>query len=288
MPERRYYCLVAGLPDLLFDDHKTVVDMAEMRLMLKGELHPDDNQLVDLLFCPVDHQNILNAVYHTSGVFLEGGNLSHEDIALLIDKRLLDEPFHIDAPPYLIHVVREALIANELVDIKVFKQRLLDAFTDVMVHHSNSFLRTYGMFDRNMRNLFTALNGRKYHQDVNHILAGDGDIVEALRKSKSRDFGLHAEMEHLETLLQYFETDDLLARELKVDALKWRFIDDAAFFYYFTIENVLAFVLKLMIASRWLRLNEQTGRQLFRELISTIQSGYEFPEQFNISHGRKT
>ena len=40
---------------------------------------------------------------------------------------------------------------------------------------------------------------------------------------------------------------------------------------YFDLDVVLAFVVKLKMVERWLRLDEATGRELFRKLVKEIK-----------------
>ena len=40
----------------------------------------------------------------------------------------------------------------------------------------------------------------------------------------------------------------------------------------FTIDQILGFVAKLQIVARWLRLDPQTGRELFRQLVEEIRN----------------
>jgi hypothetical protein len=136
-----------------------------------------------------------------------------------------------------------------------------------------------------MRNVLTALNGRKFDMDVTDDIIGDSDIEHALRKSRTRDFGLANDVDNLEALIQLHEIPNLLERELKMDTMRWNFLDEATFFNYFTIEKVLAFVIKVFIVERWLSLDADKGKELFEQLIKDLENSYEFPEEFILSHG---
>lgn len=60
---------------------------------------------------------------------------------------------------------------------------------------------------------------------------------------------------------------DILAREKGLDDLMWNKIDSITLFNYFDINVILGFIAKLHIVARWYRLDEQTGREMFRNLL---------------------
>jgi ABC-type nitrate/sulfonate/bicarbonate transport system substrate-binding protein len=93
-------------------------------------------------------------------------------------------------------------------------------------------------------------------------------------------------VEYIEDLLQIFEIENLKDRELKLDFHKWHFLENATFFNYFTIEKVLAFLQKLFIAERWIHLDPEKGREIFKKLFRELKSGFEFPEEYTLSYGK--
>jgi hypothetical protein len=66
----------------------------------------------------------------------------------------------------------------------------------------------------------------------------------------------------------------------KIDLLRWEFIDEAVFFHYFDIDKILGYLLRLMIALRWFRLERPAGESLFRELLEKMEKSYQLPEEF--------
>ena len=61
--KREYYCLIAGLPDLFFDENKTTVASNVFREELQHQLSPSDYKLVEYLFLPFDNLNLLNVFF---------------------------------------------------------------------------------------------------------------------------------------------------------------------------------------------------------------------------------
>ena len=161
------------------------------------------------------------------------------------------------------------------------------AWYDMLVKHKNSFLNAYGTYRLNMGNIMLALNGRKHNIPFENALVGSDEVTHALRKSRSRDFGLSTEINDIEDIVQMFEVDNILDRELRIDNHFWHFLDEITFFNYFTAEKVLAFVQKLFIVERWFVLDTEKGQTMFSQLLKELQSNFEFPEEFAITYGKR-
>lgn len=55
----KYYCLIAGLPNISLDDSKLTYSVSEFRKELDGILTSRDKKLVDLFFLKFDNKNLL-------------------------------------------------------------------------------------------------------------------------------------------------------------------------------------------------------------------------------------
>ena len=124
------------------------------------------------------------------------------------------------------------------------------------------FIREYMAFDRRLRNakvawLNTAL-GREEGQDMLFLSEDEAaDPWSDFPEKEEADAALGG--------------SDILGRERALDSLMWRKIDEISVFEYFSADAVLAFLAKLSIVERWLRLDENTGRELFRRLVAEIK-----------------
>ncbi len=67
------------------------------------------------------------------------------------------------------------------------------------------------------------------------------------------------------------ETDDILGRERALDSFYWKSADALTVLDVFDLDLILAFVVKLKQVERWLKLDEATGRELFRKLVKEIK-----------------
>lgn len=150
---------------------------------------------------------------------------------------------------------------NRLIDILVdgYNDDMLDSgFYRKALAGKDSFLREYFRFDLHVRNakvryLNRAL-GRAAETDI--FMEAPGEFAEAQR---------------LEAVLN---GSDLIARERGIDELMWNKITELTVFNYFDIDAVLGFIARLHIVYRWLKLDAETGRQMFARLVSEIRGSY--------------
>ncbi len=284
---RNYYCLVAGLPDLIMEERKLAFSSIAFRELLLEDIHPQDFKLVNLFFLPFDHLNILSRLYDKEPVYDNHGIFTAEEIEEVTDKKTFELAENISMPVYIVDFLDGFFEAEEKA-LKVNAQRkLTNDYYEYLQQFGNQFLSDYTRHELNLRNVLTALNGRKFDMDISADIIGEGDIEHALKKSRARDFGLTNDIDNLESIIQLHEIPNLLDREIKLDMMRWQFLDESTFFNYFSIEKVLAFVVKVFIVERWISLDEEIGRKLFKQLITDMENSYEFPEEFILSHGTK-
>ena len=136
--------------------------------------------------------------------------------------------------------------------------------------HSDKFIREYFRFDLNIRNakvkyLNKAL-GRPADKDV---LSFGEDTDQRVLDAVEAEFEEAAE---LETILN---SGDILSRERGIDDLMWEKISDLTTFNYFDIDAVLGFITKLNIVARWYKLDEQTGREMFKKLVDEVRGTFK-------------
>jgi len=287
MNNRKYYYLISGLPDLIPDDKKLVFTSADVRSYLQNELHPSDFELVKQLYLPWDHDNLVKIMYKENFEWDIRGNYPREFMEQLADKKQFDVLETAGLPSYLVQFVEFFHDDEEDFPKQTAIRYLTEGWYRHLLESGNDFTVEYARYRLNMANIMLALNGRKYDIPFEDAIIGDDDVTYAIKKSRSRDFGLANEINNIETIIQIFETENILDRELRIDSELWQFLDELTFFNYFTIERVLAFVQKLFIAERWFRLDKESGQLLFNQLLNELQSSFEFPEEFAITYGKR-
>ena len=279
---REYHCLVAGLPDILIDDSKLSVSLHEFKQELNEQLHEEDFDMIRLFMYRYDNENILTKLKDEEAAINTLGNLSEEDINELFI--LVKEGSYEDNkkfPAYLGQFISAYKEDNPLSD-KVWETQLSELYYQYITGCKNVFISKWFSFEKNLNNIIAAYTCRKHDYPIENHLIGEGEIVEKLIKSSSKDFGISDEFPYMDTVMKIVEDEELLERERRVDLIKWELLDEETFFFYFTIEKIFAYFIKVSIIERWIKLDPETGKQLFNELISNLETSYSFPEEFTI------
>ena len=94
----------------------------------------------------------------------------------------------------------------------------------------------------------------------------EGQDILVLDEDEPREF------EDLEKVNAVLEGSDILERERGLDDIMWARIDELTLIEVFTLDQILGFVAKLQIVARWLKLDPQRGRELFRQLVEEIRN----------------
>ena len=136
--------------------------------------------------------------------------------------------------------------------------------------HADKFISEYFRFDLNVRNakvkyLNKAL-GRPSDKDV---LVFSEDAPQVVLDAAASEF---EEAADLDTVLN---AGDILPRERGIDDLTWEKIDNLTTFNYFDIDAILGFIAKLNIVARWYKLDEQTGREMFKKLVDEVRGTFK-------------
>ena len=180
----------------------------------------------------------------------------------------------------LMDEIRESLSEkdSQVLDffLKSFDPDTLGAdFYAQALEHPIPFIREFFRFDLNLRNAKVRfLNrelGREENQDVVSGLGGPED--EGLDIDGYRFTG--GEFEEARKVDEALSQSDLLSRERALDDINWSKIDDLSTFHYFDITAVLAYVAKLHIVNRWLALDEDKGRELFKKLVNEVRGTFK-------------
>lgn len=281
---RQYYYLVAGLPELLFDDKKLPLGTPEYRNFLQEHLGKEDLALIKSYFWRFDNINILAQ--------LKAGEFQHDPQANL-SAELLDELFGFikdnspelaakTAPGYLVKFIEAYKAETPIYNGLSWDIQLSWLYYDYACSQENEFIRNWFTFERNLNNILTAAQCRNYSTEITGQLIGENEITEKLLKSNARDFGLTDEMEYVDRIIKAAEETDLLEQERKIDLLKWEVLDSESFFHYFTIEKLFVFLIKLSLVERWMQLDKETGKKLFYDLVKGMETSFEFPAEFSL------
>jgi len=282
-----YYALVAGLPDMLPTTGKVVDTSAGFREILKEEISPSDYRLVELLYLPFDHANLLNLLFKKDAAWDRRGNFPMDLMEMLIDPKSFETIEKEEVPGYFIDFLDRFHGEEKITCYYSAEHALTVSYYTFLSKQKNEFVKSITAYQRDILNVLAALKCRKFNTPLDNVLVGEDEVTSAILKNRSRDFGLSIEMPDIELLVQLFENPSILDREFKLDLHKWNFIDEITFFNYFSIEKILAFILKLFIVERWIELEPAKGNEMFTTLLNDLCSGFKLPAEFTLIHGKK-
>lgn len=274
-----YYCLVSGLPDLQVDDTRGFLTPDALKTELSGSLSAEDFRLVKLLYAVYDNGNFLSYLKSKESALNPLGNLTKDDWEQLVS--LMEETEHPRDErllPYILCYYRTTQETDAVPGGLSSEDYLSGLYYDYAMKSGNKFLSDWFEFNLDLNNLLTAVACRKHDLDRAKFIIGDNETAKSLRQSNARDFGVGMYFEQADVVLRIAEEPDLLEREKKVDALKWAWLGENSFFHYFSVEKILAFVIKIQILERWKPLSMESGAAIFRELLASLKQGIEFKE----------
>lgn len=273
MFSRHYYYLVAGLSDLIFDS-KAGLTIGEFREELRVNLHPDDFSLVSLLFLPHDNKNLFSFLTGKEGEWDEGGTYTFADFeeqkrvieSILKEKDVL--------PEYMVDIMTGFYGSEEGVDEAQLRKKLSEGYIDMVLGSGNRFLEQWIRYDTDINNIYTFLNAKKLGLDVEKHLIGGDSLADELRElyRSGKDFVIPIEPDYAQAIFRIATENEFHEAEKKTDLERWSYLDSLTFFEYFTIDQVLGYLVRFLIVKRWERLDPETGKKMLKMLVEGMES----------------
>lgn len=293
----QYYALVAGLPNLSLDMAKTPFDVEELYAELCEILSSRDLKLLEWLRLEDLNKDFIKL--YREGAF--SPNDGEEDEAeseqyieaeqvLPIGKlryiaRMAHEGKPLDycegVPGYVLRFLNEAYLRpseeaeaedkpspSPLSD----EDRLAQLYYGSASRHKNAFIASWFGFNQTLRNLLAVYTCRRLGWSTERYIVGNRAIDFRLRESKAKDFDLGEDCPHIKQMIAIATEQDIARRERMIDALRWQWLEETTEWTVFDVENVLAYYLKLSIIERWLKLDEEQGRKVFREIVLGLKA----------------
>jgi hypothetical protein len=274
MPDRNYYYFVAGLADLVFDSGKSYPDMPEFREELKKHLHRRDYYLASLLFLPDDNRNLISFLEAKDDEWDVMGTYSREDFEeqMRINGSILEEKNIL--PDYMVQLMTEWSDSEEGITTSVMRKKLCEGYIILALASGNRFMEKWVKFDTDLNNIFIFLNSKSLDLNPADYLVGDdlftNELLELFRSGK--DFPVIFESEYASAIFKIATENEFLERERKTDLFRWNYIDTITVFEYFTINQILGYLIKYSIVVRWSKLEPETGKIMLKKFIDEMES----------------
>ncbi|MDR0537630.1 MAG: DUF2764 domain-containing protein [Tannerellaceae bacterium] len=277
----KYYYLIAGLPNIAFDDGKLPYTVLGFKEELLYYLKKKDCRLLDILLLRIDNRNLLKQLQHPGFDFEQGGKVSRDEIAELLDgvrnERDDEKPFrnrNKNIPHYFEELVRMYEQADDETRTHLPWIDILGSqYFSYGLNIENRFVSAWFTLNLDINNILTAMTCRKYKLERANFIIGNTETAEKLRTSNARDFDLGDTLELLPAVMKISDEPDLYLRERRKDRLRWDWLEEQTFACIFDVESVLAYFLKLEIMERWNSLDKAEGERAFRQLAGNMKRG---------------
>ena len=159
-----YYYIIAGLPDISFDDSKAAFTVDQFRTQVYDALSGADRKVMDLLLVENECRNFI-------------GSQHMEELIATVKAQ---EPCPADVPQFMYDFVQEWVDETWREHAALPQDRLWSLFYEYAMQVDNEFVSSWYRFNLDMNNIQTAITARKYDLDIQKVIVGSGDTAQAL------------------------------------------------------------------------------------------------------------
>ena len=273
MFSKEYYYLVAGLKEWTLESDAKGFDVAEIRDEILEAISDSDRQAVRELYAYYDCENII-AAHAGRDRYNPLGNLSKEEVEAVFSERCYSK-----LPKAVAEVVKRYNEADdderddEVALDDRFERAVFEAYYLGLEKSKCSFLKAWGEFDRNLRNIAAAVAAREANRTISDVVVGRGEVVEQLTRSSAADFGLRGELQYIDSVIAAVSDErNIVEKERKIDAIRWAEAEDIVVFDFFNINFILSYLVKVNIVARWNMLSPEVGRRMLERLMQELDS----------------
>ncbi len=275
-----YYCLAAGLPDIDLTDTKPGFTFQELRDWCEGELSDHDKKILSYFFLRLDCQNLVKLLKDPEAKIDLYGNYTLEQYQDLITSAR-EMNFNVHRFPAFMSIFAREFNYNK--DKKGYfpEDEMAFQFLNYAIKTCpNQMIRQWYQLNLDVTNILTAMLARKQGWNVADYIKGEGEVQEMIKENKTHDFDLTHEFDYVKDLMKIVDEKDPVKKEKMIDAFKWVWLDERTFFNPFSIESIFAYHCKLEMQYRWAKLDVETGKETFRQIIENLRSEAKVPEEF--------
>lgn len=274
-----YYCLMAGLPDISLDDTKAACSVADFKAELEETLSDADKKLLSYFYLKYDCTNLVKLLKGDEVEISPLGNYSAEQYQdLMVSAREMN--FNVHRFPSFMSIFAREFSYNKDKEGYFPEDALALEYYKYAMKCPNRMIAEWFQLNFNITNILTALIARKNGWNVADYIVGNNNVTEMIRDNNTKDFNLSHEYDYVSDLMKIVDCENPVEKEKRIDAFKWVWLDEQTFFDVFSIEAVFAYICKLEMLERWSKLDVETGRETFRQIIENLRGEARVPEEF--------
>lgn len=267
-----YHCLIAGLPELDLGSAKVWISSKEFRKQLEQEIQAEDFALVKLLFLRMDNDHLVDFIENGTFEEKDAANFGLGDFSYQVEQFDAILPEEDVLPPYMVDLLKQYMKPDLTIERVEIEREVADRYYDYLMEHGNDFLRQYTEFEYNISNLLAYMEAGNLAIDPWKHISGDTVFVKHLREDRSVTRAASAGFEMFNEITCYAELPFLSEKEMRYDEVRWRMIEEMAFFDEFTVNSILAYLLKILLIERWTPLVKEAGEEKLREMVDMARN----------------
>jgi hypothetical protein len=274
MSKQQYFYLIAGLPGLALTDTHLPSTAKSFLGDIKGKIRGLDFELLRWLYYARDNRNLLSILFNKSSVLHYEGCYSLQELKKGIEGNLL-------LPGYVndfISLFKEN--TNHYAEAE-WETKLTERYFKEAMKTGNKFLNQWMEFELNLKNLLLLMSNRKQPLPFSEIIMDVNETAALMKENPAADFTTQPSIDFMNQVVKIIETENLIEREKKIDALRWKKLEEMTFFNYFTVEAILSFIIKLMIIERWVILKQETGKDFLPSILHSFIEKIKMPTAEN-------
>jgi len=272
---------MAGLPDIDLSDTQPGYSIPELREQCDEALSAHDKKLLaDYFYLRLDCSNLVKLLKNPEAEIDLWGNYTMEQYKdLMTSARELN--FNVHRYPSFMSIFAREYPYNKDSEGYFAEDEMLFAFLSFAIKTCpNKFIRNWYKLNLDITNILTAMLARKQGWNVGEFVKGEGEVQDMIRENKTKDFDLTLEFDYVKDLMRIVEEKDPVQKEKMIDAFKWVWLDDKTFFEPFSLEALFAYLCKLEMQYRWAKLDVETGKETFKQIIENLRGEAKVPEEF--------
>ena len=269
-----YIAFIAGLPDISADDRKLSITLKGFNEAAADYLSLKDRKMLDLLLLTEDNKQIVRLLQKQE----PDANLDTVYPLTVLQNEV--EGVEVSQLPSYLQSFIQDYNNGKIKEDQIAENVLAERYYKALQSCGNKFIAEYANFSMNLKNLIAALNCRKFGKSIADEIIGNNAFAAELKTSQLKDFGLTDGNEWVAQVVALMASPNLVEREKGLDCVLWNYLDEALTLKYFSVEILIAYLLKLKSLERWSKMDTESGRKVFSELVDKFRQSLKFGDQF--------
>ena len=260
MSKQQYFYIISGLPNLSLQDVQLPFSAKTFLEDLKNKMDKKDFKLVSMLYYARDNSNLLSFLFNKNNIPQPEGCYSLQELKKGIERNFL-------LPEYMNVFIASFKENKKISEEAIWEATLTEEYFKTVTNTENDFLNQWMEFELNLKNLLLLMSNRKQALPFSEIIINANEVSALMKENPLADFSTQPSIDFMNEAVKIIETENLVEREKKIDALRWKKLEEMTFFNYFTVEAILSFISKLMIIERWTKLEQEQEKTFLTSII---------------------